>query len=52
MSEFRNIAVLEKDWRTFQIWRAKYGYRNLYTFMSAIAKILKNFKPELEDMKK
>lgn len=50
--EVITITVERSTWKKLSIQKLKYGYRDWDSFMKSISKILVNFKPELEDLKK
>ena len=42
------ITVSYEAWKTFQVYRLKFGYHTLEKFMDDVAKMIKQFKPEFK----
>jgi len=48
----KNITLEDKTWKNLWKQRMKYGFRTHNSFIAALLKICKQFKPELKEIKR
>lgn len=50
--ETTTIQIDVKDWKTLSKLRIKHRYKNMALLIKDVVKILKDFKPEFEEIRK